>query len=69
MQNTINNNNQRDLRNKDTLKKPSWLNDFVIEDLFITPGEEPSTYNQSVKSECSQEWLDAMHEELKNWLP
>ena len=53
------------LRAKESLKLPRKLMDHVLFMSSIVDICEPQSYNEALKSENSNQWIDAMNEELK----
>lgn len=46
-------NNGYGLRNRDTIQKPRWYDQFQ---LFVAEGQEPSTYTEAVHSQKAEAW-------------
>jgi len=57
----------RVLRDRETLKKPKHLEDYVaLAAVFLAEHREPETYDEAVSSIESEEWKRAMQEEIRS---
>lgn len=61
-------NNKMHLRARENLKKPSRFEDFEISFISISDVEEPTTYEEAMKSSSSKKWSERFHYLNEDWL-